>query len=120
MAAPKTTLGKRGEDLAAQYLVEQGYSIVCRNWHCPLGELDIIAQQEQTLVFVEVKTSRTSSENAFANLTPRKQAKMLQAVYAYLDGHQLDNAVWRLDAIAVTLPHKGSPHIEHGVNAFDW
>jgi putative endonuclease len=120
MVAPKTTLGKRGEDLAAQYLIEQGYSIVCRNWHCQLGELDIVAQQEQMLVFFEVKTSRTSSENAFANLTTRKLAKLLQAVYAYLDTQQLVDKLWRLDAIAVTLPHKGSPQIEHGENAFDW
>lgn len=120
MAAAKTTLGQRGEDIAAQYLLEHGYKITARNWRCKWGELDIVALEGQTLVFIEIKTSRTSSENAFANLTPRKQAKMLQAVYAYLDAHQLAEALWRVDAIAVTLPYRGVPQIEHGENAFDW
>jgi Holliday junction resolvase-like predicted endonuclease len=59
--AAKDPLGDRGENHAARYLRERGYKILLRNFRCPLGEIDIVARDGRTLVFVEVKT-RTEDE----------------------------------------------------------
>ena len=60
MTEARLTLGRCGEEAAALFLVAQGYSIVARNLRTPVGEIDIIAQKAQTLIFVEVKTRPVS------------------------------------------------------------
>ena len=57
--SPRQSLGRLGEDLAAQYLAEQGFAILARNVRTPYGEIDLLAQQGDLVVFVEVKTRRT-------------------------------------------------------------
>jgi putative endonuclease len=114
-------LGERGEQLAADYLRARGYTIVAANWRSPVGEIDLVAQQGETLVFVEVKT-RTSpnTETAFASITPRKRATLTRMAYKYLNDHGLDDALWRVDVIAIALPRNGKPTLEHVENALDW
>ena len=63
--------GKIGEDAAVYYLTRQGYRIICRNFRCIQGEIDIIAKDEDNLVFVEVKT-RTSIKYGEAREAVRK------------------------------------------------
>ena len=53
---PRDAMGDRGENLAARYLRNRGYKIICRNFNCEMGEIDIVARDGKTLVFVEVKT----------------------------------------------------------------
>lgn len=107
--------GQRGEQRAADFLRQKGYTIVATNWRCRAGELDIVAKQGETLVFVEVRT-RSTVEDAFMSITPAKQKKLIRTLYVYLDMNNLEDCDWRLDVIAVT--RGGS--IEHGENAFDW
>lgn len=114
--------GNRGEDLAAEYLRGKGYAIVARNWRCRLGELDIVAEVDNVLVFVEVRTRRAAtSETALESVTKRKVERLLKAVYTYLD--ETPSAAdknWRVDIIAIALPRGSSPIVEHVEDALDW
>jgi len=113
-------LGKQGEMIAVQHLIEHGYHIVAQNWRCFSGELDIIAKQKTTLVFVEVRTRRGHRFGAAeASITPAKQAKLVELAYTYLQEHALDQHSWRIDVIAVQLESEGVT-INHIENAVGW
>lgn len=113
--------GQNAEALAAQFLRQRGYDIVATNWHCRYGELDIVARQRETIVFVEVRARSTGgTATAFESIGPRKQARISAAAQLYLAAHQLENADWRIDAIAVGLRGGAAPVIEHVENALDW
>lgn len=112
--------GAIGEVLAARHLEKAGYSIITTNWHCRYGEIDIIAQKDDTLVFVEVRTRRTqTTESAFASITPSKREKLIKSANLYLQANNIDCA-WRIDVIGVALRHGGKPRIEHVEDALDW
>lgn len=114
-------LGQRGEQLAAEHLQRQGYTIRTRNWRCKHGEMDIIALQNATLVFVEVRTRHADSTDAsFESITPRKRAKLSALAHTYLAEHELENMDWRVDVIAVIFPRSGQPMIEQVEDALDW
>ena len=85
MPSPRQELGKRGEAQAAELLKRRGYKILEQNYRSRLGEIDIIARDRQTLVFVEVK-ARTSSDYGppKAAVTPAKQRKISMAALGYL------------------------------------
>jgi putative endonuclease len=117
----KQSLGAKGEKLAAQHLEGQGYTIIAMNWRCRQGEIDIVAQQNDLYIFVEVKTRRSMTvQDALASITSSKREKFIKAVYYYLNEHQLDEALWRIDAIGVALPPNGKAIIEHVEDALDW
>jgi putative endonuclease len=117
----KQSLGTKGETLAAQYLEQNGYKIVTMNWRCRQGEIDIVAQQGETYVFCEVKTRHnTTVQDALASITASKQKKLLKAVYHYLQEHQLDEVLWRIDAMGIVFPQNGKPIIEHVEDALGW
>ena len=117
----KSNIGAQGENLAVAYLENKAYRIIETNWHCRFGEIDIVAQFEETWVFCEVKTQHgINTEQAFANITPSKAQKLLKAAYPYIEAHQLEDALWRIDAIAIALPPKGTAIIEHVEDALDW
>jgi putative endonuclease len=109
-------IGKWGEDAVAAYLVKQGYEIIDRNTRTPYGEIDIIARQGGTTIFVEVKTL-TSSKNFFPeqNVTPRKQVHMISCAEHYAAEHALDH--WQIDVIAVEGKTGLDPKITHFENA---
>jgi putative endonuclease len=118
-AKPKS-LGERGEDAAARYLKRQGLRILERGHDSRLGEIDIIAVDDRTVVFVEVKTRSSADagrpEDAIDVL---KQRRMTQSALAYLKSKRLLESAARFDVVAVTWPDKnGKPLIEHYKNAF--
>lgn len=115
--------GARGERIASDHLRQHGYCILATNWHCPAGELDIVARDptSETLVFVEVRTrTAASTEDAFASITPRKRERLLRAVAAYLDTCPTPEPVWRLDVIAVALRAGAHPLVQHVEDALGW
>ncbi len=114
--------GKKGEEIAVNFLTQKNYTIIETNWSSRHGEIDIIAKQQQTLVFVEVKTRHsTNTESAFASITPSKREKMLNTIYLYLHEHNLDeDTLWRVDAIGIALHKNQLPIIDHVEDAFDW
>jgi putative endonuclease len=112
--------GRQGEELAATYLVERGYTIVQRNWRCPLGELDIIAEAQQTLVFVEVRTRRSHRFGlAEESITPAKQARLIELAQSYLQAAVGPDRSWRIDVITIQW-EAGRPRLNHLENAVGW
>ena len=96
-------LGEKGERAARDYLTRAGYAIRETNWHCVRGELDIIAERQGLLVFVEAKARRGSgssaSDAALESITPQKRERLLAAIYHYLDETGEEESDWRLDII---------------------
>ena len=75
--------GKWGEDVAVNYLLERGFEILARNWRHEHKEIDIIAQREDKLYFVEVKTRHGEEWNAEEAITAKKRALMWRAMMAW-------------------------------------
>ncbi len=117
---PKKSLGDRGEDAAAKYLKRQGFHILARGVDSRLGELDIIAVDGRTVVFVEVKTRSSGDAGHPAEaIDPRKERRMTQAALGYLKSNRLLDYASRFDVVAITWPDNArTPTIEHIKNAF--
>jgi putative endonuclease len=114
----RSLLGSRGERAAATYLRRQGLRILARNVRAGGGELDLIARDGDTLVFVEVKTRR-DGDPAEA-VTPAKQAKLTRAALAFLKRHRLLEQRCRFDVVAIVWDESrgGPPAIQHLRDAF--
>jgi putative endonuclease len=111
-------MARRGETLAALFLRLKGYRIEARNWRCPLGELDIVAWDRDTLVFVEVKArSGTSAGAPEEAVDPRKRARLVQLAQAYLARCRGPMPPCRFDVIAVER-RRPLPRVRHLRAAF--
>ena len=113
-------LGARGEALAAEHLRrELGMKILVRNVRCPGGELDIIALDDDDMVFVEVRT-RSSEEftTPEATVTRRKQQFLVRSAQWFMRRKKLNRWNPRFDVVAVVWPNDGKPVIRHHRNAF--
>ncbi len=108
-----SSLGKKGEDLAAQYLENKGYKIIDRNVYFRVSEIDIIAQIGQVLVFVEVKARFGTALPAEA-VTKIKLKKLHLALRQYLLNHPAKE--YRLDVVAINFLAEGATKIEHYEN----
>jgi putative endonuclease len=120
-ADPRRQLGQLGEDLAAQHLERLGYEIVARNHRTRHGELDIVAADRTTLVFVEVKTRRAGPGAPFDALHDRKrgQVRRLAAEYLACVSRRPRGRELRFDAIGVTIDARGAlVALEHLEGAF--
>jgi putative endonuclease len=119
-AMDNKTLGERGEEIATAYLKGRKFTIIERNFRCKGGELDIIARDGKTLVFVEVKTRRNLSFGPpQLALTPFKQRQISKAALTWLAQKKLFGAGARFDVVAILLPDHEVPVIEHIRDAFD-
>jgi putative endonuclease len=114
------TLGARGEEIAVAFLKGRKFTIVERNFRCKAGEVDIIARDGRTLVFVEVKTRRNETYGPpQLALTPFKQRQISKAALTWLAKKRLLDASARFDVVAILLRDHEVPEIEHIRNAFD-
>lgn len=99
----RVPLGKRGEQIAGRYLRRSGYLIIARNYRAAGAEVDLIAVEDQTLVFVEVKartgTALGSPEEA---VDERKQERIRRAAQVYAIQHRVLEAPMRFDVVAIT------------------
>lgn len=113
-------LGVRGERAAARYLQRRGYVIVARGDRSRYGELDLVAVDGRTVVFVEVKTRRSALDHPAEAVHQEKQRRLTRAATAYLKRHRLLDYPVRFDVVAITWPpsHR-RPCIEHFPNAFE-
>jgi putative endonuclease len=129
LSQSRQELGRWGEAHAAEYLVDQGYTIVARNERTPYGEIDLVAQKvygptaeshesQEMLVFVEVKT-RTSQSFGYPEeaVTPRKQINLISAAQHYLQEHPDLDLDWRIDVISIERYPDRAPIIHHFDNA---
>jgi putative endonuclease len=107
MKGARKKLGQRGEDLAAALMEDQGYVVRERNWRCSAGEIDIVAEDGDCLVFVEVRTRRGRKYGTpEESVTPAKQAKLVEVAQTYLQEHSWDSD-WRIDVVAVEMTPRG-------------
>lgn len=117
---PRRTLGQRGEREAARYLRRQGYKIVARSQRSTLGEIDLVAVDQRTIVFVEVKTRESHEAGHPAEAVDQhKQQQLSRVALAYLRHHDLLAYPARFDVVAVTWPPGARPRVEHYRNAFE-
>lgn len=116
----RSDLGSKGEKIAADFLRKKGYTIVCKNFRCRSGEVDIIARQGGVLVFVEVKTRRSASFGSpAAAVTPRKQQQIAKAALEYLARENLFDTEARFDVVSILVAADEEPRIELIQDAFE-
>jgi putative endonuclease len=100
--ARKQEVGRWGEDLAAEYLIDHGYQIIARNERTPYGELDLIARLVDSVVFIEVKTRLSESFGLpEISVSQTKTRHILDSVQYYLQNHPEMDYTWRVDVIAI-------------------
>jgi putative endonuclease len=104
----KQRLGRRGEEIAAAYLQQQGYRLLIRNWRCSTGEIDVVAREGETLAFVEVRTRRGGGFGTpEESVTPAKQARLVELAQTYMQENGLMDENWRIDVVAVEMDRRG-------------
>jgi putative endonuclease len=124
MTLRRKQLGAKGEEIAVCYLKSKGYKIVERNYRIKLGEIDIIAEQGEDLVFIEVKTrSDAFFGSPFESITAQKQKQLSKVALEYISKQGCHNRPSRFDVVGIKF-HDGSKKnkdaaIELGQNAFD-
>lgn len=110
-------LGKKGEELAVEFLIQQGYEIVESNWQKKKFEIDIIAKDNDELVFVEVKTRSTGYfGNPEEAITPLKQKHLIEGANYYLEINEIDLDC-RFDVVSI-VKSNNEQKIEHIKGAF--
>lgn len=111
-------LGRKGEDIAFDYLIRKGYRVLVRNWRFHSEELDIVAVQNNELVIVEVKTrSAAIYEPPQESITPKKIRHIVEAAEAYIMEFDVDMET-RFDVISIKWFGDGKYELEHIVDAF--
>jgi putative endonuclease len=121
--AARARTGQRAEALASELLERRGLRIVARNWRRPEGELDLVADDGGTCVFVEVR-SRTGEERGhpLESITPQKRARIIRAARLYIDSAEAPASGYRFDVVGVTFPADGDggePVLVYIPDAFD-
>lgn len=113
-------VGKKGEALAAEWYLAAGYRVLQRNFRCRLGEIDLVCEKDDVLVFAEVKTRTGSAlDRPGAWVDKVKQRKLLNAARQYLYANNLNEPYTRFDVVEVLLNSDGAYRIEVTENAFE-
>lgn len=120
MTKERLALGKLGEDLAFKKIKRLGYKRIVRNYRCPLGEVDLIARDDETLVFIEIKTRKGSKSAGRAKeaVDERKKRQLSRVALAYMKSHECIETKARFDVVAVSFEGDRAK-IEVVKNAFD-
>jgi len=124
MTLKKKELGAKGEEIAVRYLKSRGYRIIERNYRIRLGEIDIIAEQGNNLVFIEVKTrSGTHFGSPFDSITIQKQMQLSKVALEYINKQGCNNRPARFDVVGIEFQVGGNTFQEAVIkllqNAFD-
>jgi putative endonuclease len=114
-------VGKLGEKAARKFLKKRGYRIRETGFRCPRGEIDIIAQKKDYLVFVEVRTKISLDFGTpEESITQAKKERLIASALTYTNTHQNLPTLWRIDVIAIELDDKGkTKRIEHIESAIE-
>lgn len=119
MVDTRKKLGNRGERIAANFLRKQGYQIIEKNYHSLLGEIDIVAKEGESIVFVEVKTRRSTDfglpEEA---LSYDKRRRLSKLALNYLAHRRIEGSNCRFDVVSILMDNNKVKHIELIENAF--
>ena len=102
--------GILGEKLASDYLKKRGYRILEANYRCPQGEIDLVAEHKDYLVFIEVRTKRSLAFGTpEESITAAKKEKLRTVAAHYRQNHDNLPQLWRIDVVAIELDSKGRP-----------
>ena len=112
-------VGDRGEEMAADFLERKGLRILARKYRTPIGEIDLIAQEGKTLVFVEVKTRRTARCGSPAAAVGYAKQRKIARVAAWYMQTQADTPPCRFDVVEVYAPSGGAWSVRQLENAFE-
>ena len=116
---PRAALGQLGERLAARHLQERGIAILARRWRRRLGEIDLVADDRGTLVFVEVKTRSGEAFGRPADAVgARKQARLARLAECFLAEHGFHDRLCRFDVVEVDAADPGRARVRHIPDAF--
>ncbi len=119
MVNERKKLGNRGEKIAAKLLRKQGYRIIEKNYHSRLGEIDIVAKEDESIVFVEVKTRRCTDfglpEEA---LSYDKRRRLSKLALGYLAHRRIKDTNCRFDVVSILMDNNRANHIKLIKNAF--
>ncbi len=116
--AKHNILGERGETIAYDYLTHKGYKIVARNWRHRKAEIDLIAWDDKTLVFIEVKTrSNDLFGKPEVSVDDKKETLIIAAASAYMESIDYEWAV-RFDIISIVVHNEDAAKIQHFEDAF--
>jgi len=118
--ADRTALGRWGERRSEKFLKSKGLKTLARNFSCATGEIDLImVDTDSAIVFVEV---RTRADETFTppeqSVNYPKKVKLVRTARYFLAAHDITDRPFRFDIVAIVLPPKGPPKIEHYQNAF--
>lgn len=102
MTFERQRLGEQGESIACEELEKCGYTIIARRYRTRFGEIDVIADDQGTIVFVEVKTKTDCTfSDPVESVTKQKQRRLVSMADQYVADHRLDNTPCRFDVVAV-------------------
>ncbi|MFH1122318.1 MAG: YraN family protein [Pseudomonadota bacterium] len=119
MTRERLELGRLGEDLALKKIKKMGYRCLVRNYRCTLGEVDLVARDGDTLVFIEIKTRRGKSlEYAKEAVSMKKRRQLSKVALSYMRDHDCADVKSRFDVVAISL-EGNRREIEVVKNAFD-
>src|SRR5499427_1649290 len=118
-AGPKRQAGDRAEEAVVRYLIQQGYAVLTRNFVCRQGELDVVAERDQTLCFVEVRMRTTAAWGDPSHTVSRaKQRRVVKAALRYLFLYGIENKMVRFD-VASVIGRGQDARLEYIADAFD-
>jgi putative endonuclease len=114
MGREKQKLGKIGEDYACEYLKGKGYKILARNVHIGRGEIDIVAQKGNLIVFIEVKTRRSDEYvDILDSIDEMKEEALITSCEEYLAKNKLEDCGYRIDLIGIVMKDGIVEKFEH-------
>ncbi|MBI5414758.1 YraN family protein [Candidatus Peregrinibacteria bacterium] len=119
MPTLRRQFGDKGEDLAVEYLKKRGYTILDRNFQTQRGEIDIIAEKDKKIFFVEVKSRRNDFfGDAIESITDQKKEKIYRTAFAYLEKKNIpEERDWQIDVITIDFL-ENPPKIEYYESPF--
>lgn len=114
MVNTRKKLGNRGEKIAAKFLRKQGYRIIEKNYHSRLGEIDIVAKENESIVFVEVKT-RCSTDFGLPEeaLSYDKRRRLSKLALGYLAHRRIKDTNCRFDVVSILMDNNRANKVKH-------
>lgn len=104
----RKVIGRRGEELAAEYLITKGWKLIARNWSTKVGELDIVADDGTQLIFIEVRTTTSQQYGlGFQSVNYRKQQQVRRLALQFVQQQNKGHLPIRFDVISVLLSKEG-------------
>lgn len=114
----RTDTGRAGEVIAVRYLRDRGFRILARNWRTGRLEIDVVAMDADTVVFVEVRTRRPGPEPPEETVGPAKRSRLTRAAAGWIRGHPALGNEYRFDLVTIVPCPGGPPAVNHVPDAF--